>query len=66
MVLALTNYPSVCAQAMAHYARHRAADDKFPSPFALSAHAAGIRYMGGKMDDITVVVAYVQQAASKL
>ncbi|MEW5303793.1 MAG: hypothetical protein WDW36_006450 [Sanguina aurantia] len=58
--------PDKAAQAMAHYARHRAADDKFPSPFALSAHAAGIRYMGGKMDDITVVVAYVQQAASKL
>lgn len=55
--------PPKMAQVMAHYARHRAADSKFASPFAYAAFQAGFTYMGGKMDDITVVIAHVQQAA---
>lgn len=51
------------AQVMAHYARHRAADSKFASPFAYAAFQAGYAYMGGKMDDITVVAAQVQLPA---
>ena len=47
------------AQVLAHYARHRAADSKFASPFAYAAFQAGFSYMGGKMDDITVVIAKV-------
>ena len=60
------------AHVMAHYARHRAADTRHASPFAYGAYQAGIRYMGGKMDDITVVVAFVKarlpvvETASKL
>lgn len=59
------------AQVLAHYARHRASDTKFASPFSYAAYQAGIRYMGGKLDDITILVAYVervapQQPASKL
>uniref|UniRef100_A0A7S0WYH8 Protein phosphatase n=1 Tax=Chlamydomonas leiostraca TaxID=1034604 RepID=A0A7S0WYH8_9CHLO len=50
------------AQVLAHYARHRASDPKFASPFAYSAFQAGFAYMGGKMDDITVVVARVAAA----
>nr|BAU61579.1 serine/threonine phosphatase, family 2C [Gonium pectorale] len=44
------------AQVLAHYARHRASDSKFASPFAYAAFQAGYAYMGGKMDDITVIV----------
>eukprot|EP00798_Chlamydomonas_sp_ICE-L_P000018 gene18-12831_t len=51
------------SQVMAHYARHRAADTKYASPFAYSAFQSGLAYLGGKMDDITVLVAYVQQAS---
>ncbi|PNW81687.1 hypothetical protein CHLRE_06g256300v5 [Chlamydomonas reinhardtii] len=51
------------AQVLAHYARHRASDSKFASPFAYAAFQAGYAYMGGKMDDITVVICQVQQPA---
>lgn len=51
------------AQVLAHYARHRASDSKFASPFAYAAFQAGYAYMGGKMDDITVVICVVQQPA---
>ncbi|KAG2492655.1 hypothetical protein HYH03_009070 [Edaphochlamys debaryana] len=51
------------AQVLAHYARHRASDSKFASPFAYAAFQAGYAYMGGKMDDITVVICAVQQPA---
>ncbi|EFJ52734.1 Serine/threonine phosphatase, family 2C [Volvox carteri f. nagariensis] len=51
------------AEVVAHYARHRASDSKFASPFAYSAFQAGFAYMGGKMDDITVLICLVQQPA---
>lgn len=51
------------AQVLAHYARHRAADTKFASPFAYSAFQNGLSYLGGKMDDITVLVAFVQHSS---
>ena len=60
------------AHVLAHYARYRAADPRHASPFAYGAHQAGLRFMGGKMDDITVIVAFVTAsspmvvAASKL
>lgn len=41
------------------YARMRASDAKYHSPFSYSAIQAGYVYLGGKMDDITVVVSYV-------
>ena len=40
-------------------------DKEHLSPFAYGARMAGWGYMGGKPDDITVVVAYVS-AASQL
>ena len=42
------------------------ADIRFASPFAYGAYQAGIRYMGGKMDDITVIVATVEAAKDPL
>ena len=41
------------------YARMRASDAKYHSPFSYAAIQAGYVYLGGKMDDITVVVSYV-------
>lgn len=37
----------------------RASDAKYHSPFSYAAIQAGFVYLGGKMDDITVVVSYV-------
>ncbi len=37
----------------------RAADPTYVSPFALGARALGHMDIGGKMDDICVVIAYV-------
>lgn len=52
--------PDRSAHVLAHYARHRAQDTKFASPFSYAAYQAGIRYMGGKLDDITILCAVVQ------
>lgn len=50
---------SETAQVLCMYARSRAADPQYASPFAHGAFQAGYPFLGGKMDDITVVVAYV-------
>ncbi|RZF45301.1 hypothetical protein LSTR_LSTR011117 [Laodelphax striatellus] len=47
------------ANSIAWMARSLAFDDKFMSPFALSAQANGIHTVGGKPDDITVLLATV-------
>ncbi|KDD74012.1 hypothetical protein H632_c1652p0, partial [Helicosporidium sp. ATCC 50920] len=57
--------PRRAAQALAEFARTRAADPGHLSPFAYAAQQMGYRYFGGKMDDITVVVAYVVPEAGK-
>lgn len=53
--------PKEAADLLAKFARTRAADPKHLSPFAYGAQQLGYRYLGGKMDDITVVVAYIQE-----
>jgi hypothetical protein len=40
----------------------RAQDPKYMSPFASSALSNNLLYMGGKLDDITVIVTYVSAA----
>ena len=50
----------MAAHVLAQYARYRAADTRYASPFAYGAYQAGIRYIGGKMDDITVLIAFVK------
>lgn len=54
--------PAETAAALGKFARAKAGDPRYPSPFAYGAFQAGLRYMGGKMDDITIVVAYVVKA----
>lgn len=55
--------PHMSAAGLAQYARKRAADPTHLSPFAFGAQQLGFRYFGGKMDDITVVIAYVEERA---
>ncbi|PSC69359.1 Serine threonine family 2C [Micractinium conductrix] len=54
----------VAAVSLAQFARMRAADPTHLSPFAYGAQQLGYRYFGGKMDDITVLCAYVVPADS--
>jgi protein phosphatase PTC7 len=44
------------------YARMRAVDPKYHSPFSYSAIQAGYVFLGGKLDDITVLVSYIESA----
>jgi protein phosphatase PTC7 len=48
------------------YARMRATDPKYHSPFSYAAIQAGYVFLGGKLDDITVLVSYVAHPESKL
>ncbi|KAK9669995.1 hypothetical protein RND81_13G169100 [Saponaria officinalis] len=51
--------PQVTAQNIANLAQERAKDCHRQTPFSAAAHDAGLRYVGGKLDDITVVVSYI-------
>ncbi|KAL4442488.1 hypothetical protein ABPG77_005072 [Micractinium sp. CCAP 211/92] len=55
----------VAAVTLAQFARMRAADPAHLSPFAYGAQQLGYRYFGGKMDDITVLCAYVVPAGGQ-
>ena len=51
--------PSILAKSIASYAYKLSLDTKYNSPFAQSAKLHRLRFMGGKSDDITVVVAFI-------
>ena len=51
--------PDEAAASLTKYAKSRAVDQRYLSPFAYGAQQLGYRYLGGKLDDITVVVSYV-------
>ncbi|XVF62444.1 hypothetical protein PTKIN_Ptkin09bG0008300 [Pterospermum kingtungense] len=51
--------PELTAKQIAALARERAVDRYRQTPFAKAAQDAGLRYYGGKLDDITVVVSYI-------
>ncbi|XP_054824510.1 probable protein phosphatase 2C 55 [Prosopis cineraria] len=53
--------PQIAAQKIAALARHRAMDRNRRTPFSVAAQEAGFRYLGGKLDDITVVVSYITE-----
>ena len=59
-LVSLATSASIDATQLAKVAHAHAGDGRFRSPFSRSAAAAGLRYDGGKMDDITVVVAVVE------
>jgi hypothetical protein len=52
--------PSAVAQALADFALQVAMDDRRQTPFAVNAQDAGHVFRGGKLDDITVIAAYVK------
>lgn len=53
---------NAAAKTLADYTFKKAADERHMSPFAYSAQAHGHRFVGGKMDDITVVVSFISAA----
>ncbi|KAK9844187.1 hypothetical protein WJX81_007473 [Elliptochloris bilobata] len=55
--------PAATASTLAQLALSRSQDQRHMSPFSYGARMSGIEYVGGKPDDITVVVAYVTDAA---
>eukprot|EP00270_Netrium_digitus_P021511 TRINITY_DN9221_c0_g1_i1.p1 TRINITY_DN9221_c0_g1~~TRINITY_DN9221_c0_g1_i1.p1 ORF type:complete len:197 (+),score=68.92 TRINITY_DN9221_c0_g1_i1:53-592(+) len=55
--------PQKAAEKLASQARVKAADASFLSPYAIAAREAGFCVYGGKMDDIVVIVAYVEKVA---
>eukprot|EP00879_Flechtneria_rotunda_P014057 GHRR01014685.1.p1 GENE.GHRR01014685.1~~GHRR01014685.1.p1 ORF type:complete len:387 (+),score=182.21 GHRR01014685.1:590-1750(+) len=57
---------TTAAQVLCRYARMRASDAKYHSPFSYAAIQAGYVYLGGKMDDITVLVSFVTLPSAKL
>lgn len=58
--------PTGVAGVLASAAQNRGADRFCVSPFSVGAREAGFFYQGGKLDDVTVVVVFVEQAQSKL
>eukprot|EP01026_Neomeris_dumetosa_P034939 TRINITY_DN2796_c0_g1_i5.p2 TRINITY_DN2796_c0_g1~~TRINITY_DN2796_c0_g1_i5.p2 ORF type:complete len:356 (-),score=66.21 TRINITY_DN2796_c0_g1_i5:1076-2143(-) len=53
--------PVETAERLANFAQERGFDKEYLSPFALEAQKLGHGYQGGKLDDVTVVVSYVQR-----
>mmetsp|Transcript_1884 Transcript_1884/g.3297 ORF Transcript_1884/g.3297 Transcript_1884/m.3297 type:complete len:450 (-) Transcript_1884:139-1488(-) len=51
-----TIFTQVLAERLALRAHHLAKNGVWQSPFAVKARQSGYRYLGGKMDDVTVVV----------
>lgn len=52
------------AQEIANNAHEKAKDKNYFSPFAKGAAESGKKYSGGKMDDITVLVAVVSKGVA--
>ena len=51
--------PEATAKCIANKAYNMSKERMYKSPFAEGAFAAGKRYMGGKEDDITVIVSQI-------
>lgn len=53
------NYPAELASTIAKFALIASMDKCIVCPFTVAAQKAGFEFTGGKIDDITVVVAYI-------
>jgi len=51
--------PEVLAETLGSMASARGLDKKYTSPFMIAAQQAGVKWQGGKADDVTVVVAKI-------
>lgn len=58
--------PQGVAGILATAAQNRGFDSLCVSPFSVGAREAGFFYQGGKLDDVTVVVVFVEKTYSKL
>lgn len=56
--------PKDVATYIANVAQQLAANEEYLSPFAAAAFEAGYSFLGGKMDDITVIVSVVEPRGS--
>ncbi|WOH00356.1 hypothetical protein DCAR_0519715 [Daucus carota subsp. sativus] len=56
--------PEALSEKLAASARERALDRHRQTPFSTAAQEAGYRYYGGKLDDITVVVSYINSSTN--
>lgn len=56
---------SAAAKTLADYTFKKASDVRHMSPFAYAAQAHGHRFVGGKLDDITVLVSYISAAKAE-
>ncbi|KAG5555800.1 hypothetical protein RHGRI_006443 [Rhododendron griersonianum] len=54
------NFPAELASTIAKFALTNSMDRYAVCPFTIAAQEAGIKFTGGKIDDITVVVAYIR------
>ncbi|KAA8545648.1 hypothetical protein F0562_020901 [Nyssa sinensis] len=52
--------PQKIAWALAEHAFHYSMEEEAPTPFAEAAKEAGMKHCGGKVDDITVIVGYIE------
>lgn len=52
-------FPADLASTIAQFALINSMDNCAISPFTIAAQEAGVEFIGGKIDDITVVVAYI-------
>lgn len=52
-------YPARIANAIALAAQHRSKDGSARTPFGQNAHEAGVHHVGGKVDDISIIAAWV-------
>uniref|UniRef100_A0A7S0MYG8 Protein phosphatase n=1 Tax=Cryptomonas curvata TaxID=233186 RepID=A0A7S0MYG8_9CRYP len=57
----LAGRPSSIARSLAEMSHAHGRDPYYASPFSTNAAARGLRYMGGKLDDVTVVVSRVRR-----
>lgn len=54
------------AQKLAEEAIKRGGDEKFNSPFAQRAKQQKLKYIGGKLDDTTIIIAKVVSMAEDI
>lgn len=53
-------YPEQIAWTIAETALANSKDEEYDSPFEIAANLAGVDHIGGKYDDITVIVAHIE------
>jgi protein phosphatase PTC7 len=53
------NRPELMARTLSEASHSHGKDQTYTSPFAANAQRQGLRYVGGKLDDVTVIISRV-------